>query len=554
MFAKLAFKNVRRSLGDYSVYFLTLTFGVCIFYVFNSLDSQLAMTSLRGGTFGHQEEMDAILTWVDIFSVFVSVILGFLILYANHFMVKRRKKELGTYLLLGLSQGQTSALLLAETVVIGLFALAAGLALGVLVAQAFSAFTAGLFQITVKEFSFVFSWRAVGKTLLHFGVIFLVVMAFNTLTVSRQKLIDLLQGARRSEELKVKRPGLSAFLFLVGLVLLGVAYVMLLIRGLLQIDALFFLMLALGTAGTLLFFRGLSGFLLELFQRRKRLYYQGLNLFTLRQFAARIGSNYVSMTVICLMLLLGIGITACAVGMNNTIDARVAQQFPWDFKISATAYDEDGQSLPVDIPAALKAAGFDPAEWVEPAESETTEWSYQGNYRAEVDKQEAEAALQTALHGDFPHLALGKGGGRLSTRTRLEEYMEAMGTKLLLLFLGIYLGAVFLLCSGAVLALQQLSQAADNAPRYAILTQLGAEETLCRRSVDAQVALAFLLPLGLALVHAAVGMTAANAVITRLGRVDAVESSAVTALVLTAIYGGYFLLACLGSRRMAKGR
>ena len=134
--------------------------------------------------------------------------------------------------------------------------------------------------------------------------------------------------------------------------------------------------------------------------------------------------------------------------------------------------------------------------------------------------------------------------------TRLDTWMDLMGTKVLVLFIGLYLGVVFLLASAAVLALQQLTQAADAAGQYRVLSLLGAPEKMRGRAADAQVALAFLLPLALALVHAAVGMTAANAVIAEVGKVDSAASSAVTALLLAVVYGGYFLATCRGSRRL----
>ena len=673
MFSKLALKNVTRSVRDYSVYFLTLMFGVCIFYVFNSLDSQWVMESLRGSSGTNdttRQALDMILTLIDIFSVFVSVILAFLILYANNFMVKRRKKELGTYLLLGLSQGRVAALLFAETALIGLISLGVGLVLGIFLSQFLSVFTAGFFQITITEFHFVFSWKALGKTLLYFSLIFLVVMVFTALTVSRQKLIDLLQAERRSERLKARGLGMSVALFLLSLVLLAVAYAMLLIRGMLRVDALFYLMLALGSLGTLLFFRGLSGFLLQVLQSNKTLYYRGLNMFTLRQFAARVGSNYLSMTVICLMLLLAIGITACSVGLNNTLDSITGVQAPYDFYLAATALDpETGEETAVDVPAALKEAGFDPeveleqsaqvalwqgvvtwvtgdqeevvvfllplsgyngmrslsgrepialagdsCTWVIGEENDVADRLPQdgqvfrvnghdlavdgtavshealslgydptprnylvvpdsvlegaadtlnlnidyfcGNYRADVPKEETEERFQSVL-GDFARIAFRAeegGGGWTHSQTRLEVYLETMGTKMMVLFLGIYLGIVFLLCSAAVLALQQLSQAADNVPRYRILSRLGVEEKMMHRSVDIQVLLAFLLPLALALVHSVVGMTAANQVIAQVGRLDAAASSAVTGVFLVIFYGAYFLATCAGSRRLARGR
>ena len=140
----------------------------------------------------------------------------------------------------------------------------------------------------------------------------------------------------------------------------------------------------------------------------------------------------------------------------------------------------------------------------------------------------------------------------LSINSRLIIYQEAMGNKILALFLGLYLGFTFLLAAAAVLALQQLSQGADNTGRYAILRRLGAEERLVARSATQQVALAFLLPLGLALIHSAVGMRAANELISTAGKVDSAASSAVTALVLLAVYGGYFLATALACRRMAR--
>ena len=116
MFCKLALRNVRRSFRDYGVYLLTLTFGVCLFYTFSSLDGQGAMIYL---TQSQNPMAQVIQSCIDVFSVFVAVVLACLILYADRFLMRRRKRELGTYLLLGLSQGQVSLLLVLETGLIG---------------------------------------------------------------------------------------------------------------------------------------------------------------------------------------------------------------------------------------------------------------------------------------------------------------------------------------------------------------------------------------------------------------------------------------------------
>ena len=95
MFYKLAFKNVKKSLSDYVIYFLTLSFGVCLFYVFNAVESQQTMLLLSEQQHALLQTGTAMLGYL---SVFISFVLAGLILYANNFLIKRRKRELGLYM------------------------------------------------------------------------------------------------------------------------------------------------------------------------------------------------------------------------------------------------------------------------------------------------------------------------------------------------------------------------------------------------------------------------------------------------------------------------
>lgn len=612
MFSKLAFRNVTRSVGDYAVYFMTIAFGVCLFYTFNSVDGQGAMVYLAQSKSAMAEGVRII---IDVFSVFVAVVLAGLILYANNFLIRRRKRELGTYFLLGMEPGRVSAVLLLETFFIGLAALAAGLGLGVLLSQGLSLLTLSMFQTSMPEFHLTFSARAAVKTAGYFAVIFLVVILFNNVSVSRARLIDLMQGERKNEELKQRPLGVSVALFLAGAALLLAAYALLLIRGILRIDPIWYGMLAMGTVGTLLIFRSLSGFVLRLTQSRPGLYYRGLNLFTLRQWMSRVHSTYLSMTVICIMLLLAIGVTACSIGLNGAIDGQADELCPFDCTLQdhnednaaggplsgrlaeagleldrvfrqwhsfplyyndkeATGVDRDVIVAQSDYNAVMAMTGREPLS-LDPGEAEIREEPlgnrmlfssyavvpdetaerlklrrtvFTGDYA--MDREEAEGRFQAAcgqLSERYPE-------GAYHSQTWMESYYDLMGSKLIVLFLGLYLGATFLLASAAVLALQQLSQAADNVGRYAILRRLGAPERMIGRSVLDQVALAFGLPLALALVHALVGMTSANQVIAEVGKLDVTHSSLVTALLLTAVYGGYFLATVLAAKRMARGK
>ena len=184
-----------------------------------------------------------------------------------------------------------------------------------------------------------------------------------------------------------------------------------------------------------------------------------------------------------------------------------------------------------------------------------------GDYAEGVDQEHAEELLwnvwdetlfdQVEERGSDPD---GSSAFGLSLSTKQFIYLDTMGTKILVLFIGLYLGTIFLITSAAVLALQMLSQAADNVGRYRVLQKLGVEEKMRDRSIDIQVFLYFFLPLLLAVVHSIVGIKAANDVIAEIGKLDAVASSTVTALIILVVYGAYFLATCWGSRRMVRER
>lgn len=268
MFCKLAVKNVTRSVRDYTVYFLTLAFGVCLFYMFNSLDSQAALLNLSKS---QVNILKMLISMISAVSVFISVVLGFLIVYANRFLIKRRKKELGLYMTLGMSRGEISAILVAETFLIGLLSLITGLVTGVFASQGLSVVTAKMFEANMSAFRFTFSPGAFAKTVLYFGIIFLVVILFNMFSISRLKLIDLLNAGRKSERLRIGRLWISVVLFLVAAGCLTAAYILIEKNGMIDFNGEFLASIVLGCIGTLLFFLSLSGFLLRVVQTNKKL-------------------------------------------------------------------------------------------------------------------------------------------------------------------------------------------------------------------------------------------------------------------------------------------
>lgn len=324
----LALKNIKKSVKDYSIYFITLLIAVCIFYIFNSIDSQTAMLSLSKSK---SMNVQALVQIIGYLSVFVAFVLGFLIIYANNFIIKRRKKEVGLYMILGMSKIKVSTILVLETIFIGLASLVLGLLCGVGLSQVVSIFTAHLFEADMTKFQFVFSLPALLKTIEYFGLIFIVVVFLNVITLSRFKLIDLLKAGSINETIKVKNGFLMSIIFIVSLGLIGYAYHLLFNDALLSGDETFIIMLASGAIGTYLFIYSVSSFLLKLVQLRKKTYYKGLNMFVLKQMNSSINSHVMSMTVISLMLLLTIGILSTSLSLASSMNAGSNEMYPYDF-------------------------------------------------------------------------------------------------------------------------------------------------------------------------------------------------------------------------------
>ena len=327
MFYKLAFNNVKRSIRDYTVYFLTITFGICIFYVFNSIDSQHAMLKITSSQEQMLQNLSRLIGYV---SVFISVILGFLIIYANNFLIKRRKKELGLYLTLGLEKGRVSRILIFETLIIGILALIIGLVGGIFLSHGFSVVTSKLFEVDMKEFTFMFSKSAFIKSILYFGLTYIIVMFFNSYIISKYKLIDLLQAGKRNEKVKIKKVWVSVVLFILSILFLIAAYWAIIDNGLMTIDAQFFSAFILCAIGTFLFFFSLSGFVLKMAQSNKKLYFKNLNMFLLRQFNNKINTTFISMTMICLMLAVTIVALCSGMAISDSFTKELEENTPYD--------------------------------------------------------------------------------------------------------------------------------------------------------------------------------------------------------------------------------
>ena len=333
MLFKLSLKNIKKSMKDYAIYFFTLILGVAIFYVFNSIGSQTAMMTVSKSTSEILELMTPILSGV---SVFVSFILAFLIIYASRFLMKRRKKEFGVYMTLGMSKRKISLILFFETLFIGIISLTVGLLAGTVLSQFMSVVVADMFEADMTKFKFVFSESACIKTLIYFGIMYLVVMIFNTFNISKCKLIDLIYGNRKSEAVKLKNPWLCIIIFMVSACALGYSYYAVTegINEVLSTNKRMLGIIAIGSISTFFIFWSLSGLILKIVKSNKKFYYKGLNSFTVRQISSKINTTVFSMTVICLMLFITICVLSSALSMKNSLNRSFESYAPRDVELS----------------------------------------------------------------------------------------------------------------------------------------------------------------------------------------------------------------------------
>ena len=339
MYFKLAIRNLKRSFRDYTIYFFTLVFGVCIFYTFNAIKSQSILMELNDMQKNAFDLADQI---IGIVSMFIAFVLGFLIIYANNYLIKRRKKEFGIYMTLGVEKGSLSRLVFLETFIIGLISLVVGIVLGVLLSQGMSVLTAKMFRADLSRFDFVFSSNSCIRTIFCFALIYIVVLFFNSMSIRKIKLVDLLIASKKNEKQTIKNIWVSVILFIISIIMIGYAYHIILSEGIgvmsFNIDGM---SIIFGAVGTFLFFYSLTGFLLKLVQSNKKFYLKDLNMFVIKQISSKINTTFISMSFICLMLFIAICTFSGGTGINSAINAEMKDLTQFD----ATIWNNNGMNI-----------------------------------------------------------------------------------------------------------------------------------------------------------------------------------------------------------------
>lgn len=680
MLFKLSLKNIRKSIKDYAIYFFTLILGVAIFYVFNAIDSQTVMLKATKNMTQIIKLMTNMLSGV---SVFVSVILGFLVIYASRFLIKRRNKEFGIYLTLGMSKRKISLILFFETLFIGVVSLAIGLGLGAVLSQAMSVLVANMFEADMTNFHFIFSKAACIKTLIYFGIMYLLVMIFNTIIVSKCKLIDLINASRKTEKVKLKNTFVCVLIFILAAGTLGYAYY-LVTAGFTHLDTVnkIFIPIVLGGVSTFFVFWSLSGLLLKIFMSFKKLYYKGLNSFTLRQVSSKINTMVFSMTIICLMLFVTICVSSSALSIKESMTKNLNDLAPVDVQLTKIIFDKEDEvsneevrkDFALSVEETMEKNGFslkdnlndmvtfniyktkeltlgnslkdnfdevsekykylrydaeekimrisDYNKVAKPYGNKTytlkdneymviadfdsmirvrnislkngqtitlNNKSYSpkydscqdgfveissnhindgiilvpddaiesarishkvviGNYNvsSKEDKIKMGEKVDRIAHDTWDNTSL------ISVNNKSDIAESSIGLGALVTFIGLYLGIIFLVSSAAILALKELSESTDNKERYRMLRKLGADEKMINKALFRQIAIFFMFPLLVAIIHSYFGIKFCVNFLETFGKTGLLPSIIMTSIFLIVIYGGYFLITYYCSKNIIR--
>ncbi len=695
MLFKLSIKNMKKSFKDYAIYFLTLVLGVAIFYMFNSLDSQQAMLEVSTST---REIIQLMISMLGYVSVFVAVVLGLLIVYANNFLINRRKKEFGIYMTLGMGKRQISKIILIETILVGVLSLITGIVIGIFASQFMSVLVGKLFEADMTKFQFVFSKDACIKTCVYFAIMYIAVMIFNTITISRYKLINLLTAIKKNETVKIKNPIISILVFLVGASILGYSYWKVTggVETLSTADKILPI-IVMGIVGTIAIFWSLSGLVLRIVQSRKNIYLKGTNMFVLRQLNNKINTTVISMSVICLMLFMTISILSSSLSLRNTMQRDLKEMTPVDVNLYKSAnlpesylkYGTYGSEVKSSKEAredskypvsyTLKNAGYDMnklKDIVEMPTYSTQDWTWKdslgkeyenmkaqysmlqygtpetlikvsdynkfakmygleeyslnddefivladfdnmvevrnqalkdgisitlngkeyhskyneckegyimmstnhtntgiilvpdscelkeewkeqyilsANYNAETEEEKQELDKELVDKDSGLTTEIEKKGIPLNGMTKITIIEASLGVSTIVIFIAIYLGIVFLIASAAILALKQLTESSDNKQRYLILRKIGCDEKTINKALFRQIAIFFMLPLLVAIIHSIFGIQFVMTMMSGLATIEELLPSIIaTVIIIGAVYGLYFLATYLGSKSIIK--
>ncbi len=330
LYSKLAWNNICKNKSTFYPFLIAVITLVGMFYMITSIAEQSAGSKFSG---------DTAINSVLFFGTFISAILSVAILfYTNSFLIKRRTKELGLYNILGLEKKHIGHILFWEIMIVGGIGIISGMVAGIVLSKLFFLLFLKLMKLSVT-IRFSISVQAIIKTVVLFGITFIVIICCNRIRISFLKPVDMLGAAKAGE----KEPKAKWIMTLLGFVCLGAGYYISMTTKN-PIDAMsnFFIAVLLVIVGTELLFIAGSVTLLKLLKKNKNFYYHKTHFITVSGMMYRMKQNAVGLANICILSTAVLVVLSTTVSLYIGIDDEMRNRFPTDV---GTDYIYTGKSV-----------------------------------------------------------------------------------------------------------------------------------------------------------------------------------------------------------------
>lgn len=319
-YAKLAGINIRKNARVYLPYLLTCIFTVAGYYMMNALSANPGIDEMQLGSASLKVCLGLGVWVISLFSVIF-------IFYTNSFLMKRRKKEIGLYNVLGMGKGHLSRMIFYETLYIAVISLVIGLGLGIVLDKASFLVLASLMETEVP-LGFYISFDAIRSALILFGILFFLIFLNSLRQIHLTNPIELLRGGQMGE----KEPKARWLLAVIGILLLGSGYwIAVTITNPVQAFLLFFVAVILVILGTYCLFTAGSIAILKLLRKNRRFYYQTNHFIAISGMIYRMKQNAVGLANICVLstMVLVMVSSTCSMyfGMTDMIDTTFAREY-----------------------------------------------------------------------------------------------------------------------------------------------------------------------------------------------------------------------------------
>ncbi|GGA49367.1 ABC transporter permease [Psychrobacillus lasiicapitis] len=615
----LARKNIARNFSKYFLYIASMVFSIVIYFTFVTLKYSDTIAKKTASS----QKLDSLMSGA---AVILLLFVAIFIAYSNSFFMKKRKKEVALYALLGVRNRQIGLMLFFENLLLGLFSLVIGVILGFLCSKGFMTILIHLMGYDVIA-PFTFSSSAALNTAIVFLAIFLVTSFQGYRLIYQFKLIDLFHASKKGEV--VPKP--SMVVAILGVLLISIGYWLALqdifsSKVWLAVGFLIIALIILTTVivGTFLLFHSVTGFVLVVMKRNEKWLWRGLHLMTISQLVYRIRGNARTLTVIAILSATTVTAGGAVYGLYYNINDQVITADPNTFMYEQTdskfdqqvssvlpnvKYDENIEALSVTFHTEQLNSAFNNSD--KRIYTIINEKTY--NQLATIQKKEkidvnnanavildigyderfspkykgktiltedntiltfqsfqTQSVLNTGTAGitvvvsneyykvlkedgevlNYRVIGVDKASAELSEKVAkylpekaqlssapqdLQTGIESVGS---LLFIGGFLGLVFLAATGSIIYFKVLTEAEEDKYQYNMLHKMGVSAKEMRKTIASQVFVIFFVPLAVGLLHSAIALKAFSSLLM----MDLVKPVLIWMIAYTVIYGLYYIL------------